>query len=95
MLTKPAILECTRCGKIFIGWQSDARPKRPPVCLKCQAREAWQLLSGAVEPRKGRAAGGGRGRPARKAAKPGGARRKPAKRGAARPAAGRRPRRRT
>lgn len=67
MITKPAILECTRCGKIFIGWETD-RPKRRPLCLKCQAREAWEALSGAAEPKKGRGAGGTRGT-ARKPAK--------------------------
>jgi hypothetical protein len=69
MITKPAILECTRCGKVYIGWATD-RPKRRPMCLKCQARQAWEALSGAAEATKGRGAGGARrsaGKPAKRA----------------------------
>jgi hypothetical protein len=48
MITKPAVLECTRCGKIFIGYDRDVRPKGWPRCLKCSAREAWGALTGVV-----------------------------------------------
>jgi hypothetical protein len=48
MITKPAVLECTRCGKIFIGYDRDVRPKGWPRCLKCSAREAWATLTGVV-----------------------------------------------
>ncbi len=61
MIAKPAMLECTRCGKIFIGWETDVRPKRGPTCLRCKAREAWNALATTVAPKK-RRAGGGRAR---------------------------------
>lgn len=48
MITKPAVLECTRCGKIFIGYDRDVRPKGWPRCLKCSTSEAWATLTGVV-----------------------------------------------
>lgn len=82
MITKPAVLECTRCGKIFIGYDRDVRPKGWPTCLKCSAREAWATLTGVVGAEKSSArrrrtrrpaartaatrGAGARGRPARK-----------------------------
>lgn len=78
MIAKPAVLECTRCGKIFIGWKTDAAPKRGPTCLRCQARQAWNLLTSAAPPKK-RGAGGKRTRP-RKPATRSVAREKPPKR---------------
>lgn len=67
---KPAILECARCGKVFIGWETDRRPERKPTCLKCKARRAWDDLTHASEASEG---GGAR----RRAAKQRGARAKP------------------
>lgn len=87
MITKPAILECTRCGKIFIGWATDARPKRGPMCLKCQAHQAWGVLAGVVAAKKGRG-GGGKRTPARKPPKGKGGRRKVAKRSVGKAARG-------
>lgn len=58
MKAKPAMLECGRCGKIFIGWETDDRPKRGPTCLRCQAREAWSVLATTIAPKKRGAAGG-------------------------------------
>ncbi len=52
MITKPAVLECTRCGKIFIGYDRDVRPKGWPTCLKCSAREAWATLTRVVDAEK-------------------------------------------
>lgn len=82
MITKQAILECTRCGKIFIGWERDAPPKGGPTCLKCQTRQAWNVLSSTVEAGKGRGAGAAR-KPARKPAARKVARKKVARRPAA------------
>lgn len=81
MITKPAVLECTRCGKIFIGYDQDVRPKGWPRCLKCSAREAWATLSGVVGGEKSRAGGARKRSPARRASKPrgAGARRGPAR----------------
>lgn len=79
MFAKPAVLECKRCGKIFIGWATDSPPKGGPTCLKCQASRAWEGLTSAIEPRKGRGA-----KPRRTPA------RKPAKRSVARKAVGQR-----
>lgn len=75
MIAKPAILECTRCRKIFIGWDR-GRPKSGAMCMKCQAREAWEALAGAGEPKRRRGAGGER-RSGRKAGKQSGARKNP------------------
>lgn len=52
MITKPAVLECTRCGKIFIGYDQDVRPKGWPRCLKCSARSAWEKLTTVVGAKK-------------------------------------------
>lgn len=82
MITKQAILECTRCGKIFIGWERDVPPKGGPTCLKCQTRQAWNVLSSTVEAGKARIAGGTR-KPARKPAARKVARKKVAKRAVA------------
>lgn len=61
MIAKPAMLECTRCGRIFIGWQTDGRPQGGPTCLRCQTRQAWEVLTRTVAPKK-RGAGGKRTR---------------------------------
>jgi hypothetical protein len=81
MIAKPAVLECTRCGKIFIGWETDVRPKRGPTCLRCQAREAWDVLASTVAPKKRRA--GGKRTRVRKPANRSVAREKSRKRGGA------------
>jgi hypothetical protein len=60
MITKPAVLECTRCGKIFIGWKTDVRPKRAPTCLRCKAREAWDVLASTVAPKPKKQRAGGK-----------------------------------
>lgn len=83
MIAKPAMLECSRCGKIFIGWATDVRPKGGPTCLRCQARQAWDVLASTVAPGK-RRAGGGRAR-VRKPAERSLARETSRKRGAAKP----------
>lgn len=84
MIAKPAMLECTRCGKIFIGWKTDGRPKSAPMCLKCQTRRAWEGLTSAIGPEKGGA--GGKRKPARKSAKRSEARKTAAKPGVAKAA---------
>lgn len=69
MITKPAVLECKGCGKVFIGFDRDPRPKGWPRCLKCSARQAWDTLAGVVAGGEARAAGGRKRRPAARAAK--------------------------
>lgn len=69
MITKPAVLECTRCGKIFIGYDRDVRPKGWPKCLKCSARESWDALAGAVGGERSGAASRKKATPARSPAK--------------------------
>jgi hypothetical protein len=66
MILKPAVLECTRCGKIFIGYDRDDRPKGWPRCLKCTAREAWITLTDVVAKKKSRAVRARKGRTAPK-----------------------------
>jgi hypothetical protein len=48
MILKPAVLECAGCGKIFIGYERDVMPKGGPRCLKCAAREAWDVVVDAL-----------------------------------------------
>jgi hypothetical protein len=86
MIAKPAMLECKRCGKIFIGWKTDPPPKGGPACLKCKARRAWEDLTSAIEPKKGRGAKPTKRTPARKPAKRSVARRTVGKRSAAKAA---------
>lgn len=83
MIAKPAMLECKRCGKIFIGWETDAPPKGGPTCLKCRTRRAWEELTSAIEPKKRRGAARKR-TPAAKPAKRSVARKPAAKRSVAR-----------
>jgi hypothetical protein len=80
MITKPAVLECTGCGKVFIGYDRDPRPRGWPRCLKCSAIESWNTLAGVVGGERGSASRRKR-RPAGSAAtKPrAGARRGPAR----------------
>lgn len=82
MISKPAVLECTRCGKIFIGWETGVRPKGGPMCLRCQARRAWDVLASTVSPKKRRSAGGKRS-PVRKPANASAARERSRKRAVA------------
>ena len=81
MITKPAVLECKRCGKIFIGYDRDVRPKGWPRCLKCSAREAWATLAGVVGAEKSSAPRPRKRRPAARAVttRGAGARRGPAR----------------